>query len=352
MLAGSTPAAMLAELERERRAIARARRRRAALDRRRRRRPLPRRARRRAARRAARGVRRPTSTDALTKLVARYARTHGPFTTARAARALRASTRSRGAARARARRRARPRRAAPRRHRARVVRPRGPAPPAPRVAGRAAQGDRGRRPARAGRVPAVVAGRRPPSGRGGAGVDRLREVLVPLQGLALPADVWERDVLPRRAGAYSPTWLDQLCASRRGRVGRRRRARAQLGPRRALLPRGRRGASARRRARRDRAAGRARARRSLRERLAQAPCFFTDLLAELPLAPEEVQEALWDLVWAGEVTNDAWAPLRAPRLTLARAPARAADRAPRRRPHALRHARARRAARRSRAAGR
>ncbi len=29
-------------------------------------------------------------------------------------------------------------------------------------------------------------------------------------------------------------------------------------------------------------------------------------------------EALWDLVWAGEATNDAWAPLRAPRLTLAR----------------------------------
>src|SRR3712207_9212065 len=47
----------------------------------------------------------------------------------------------------------------------------------------------------------------------GAGVDRLREALVPLQGLALPADVWERDVLPRRIGAYSPTWLDQLCAS-------------------------------------------------------------------------------------------------------------------------------------------
>src|SRR5213075_2272370 len=47
----------------------------------------------------------------------------------------------------------------------------------------------------------------------GAGVDRLREVLVPLQGLALPADVWERDVLPRRTGAFSPTWLDQLCAS-------------------------------------------------------------------------------------------------------------------------------------------
>ena len=38
-------------------------------------------------------------------------------------------------------------------------------------------------------------------------------MLVPLQGLALPAEVWERDVLPRRIGAYSPAWLDQLCAA-------------------------------------------------------------------------------------------------------------------------------------------
>ena len=47
----------------------------------------------------------------------------------------------------------------------------------------------------------------------GAGIDRLREVLVPLQGLALPVEIWERDVLPRRTGAYSPSWLDSLCAS-------------------------------------------------------------------------------------------------------------------------------------------
>ena len=52
--------------------------------------------------------------------------------------------------------------------------------------------------------------RHPPTG---AGIDRLREVLVPLQGLALPAEVWERDILPRRCGAYSASWLDQLCAS-------------------------------------------------------------------------------------------------------------------------------------------
>ena len=47
---------------------------------------------------------------------------------------------------------------------------------------------------------------------GGAGIDRLREVLVPLQGVALAPEVWERDVLPRRVGAYSPAWMDQLCA--------------------------------------------------------------------------------------------------------------------------------------------
>ena len=47
----------------------------------------------------------------------------------------------------------------------------------------------------------------------GAGPDRLREALVPLQGVALTPEVWERDILPRRLGAYSPTWLDQLTTS-------------------------------------------------------------------------------------------------------------------------------------------
>jgi ATP-dependent Lhr-like helicase len=156
----------------------------------------------------------------------------------------------------------------------------------------------------------------------GAGVDRLREVLVPLQGLALPADAWERDVLPRRCGSYSPTWMDQLCASGEvvwvgaGALGRN-------SGRVALYFRD------------DVEAIGAPPNKSdrpsepehdlIRERLTRAPCFFTDLLAELPIAPEQIQEALWDLVWAGEVTNDAWAPLRAPRLTLARAQ-RARDR--------------------------
>ncbi len=150
----------------------------------------------------------------------------------------------------------------------------------------------------------------------GAGIDRLREVLIPLQGLALPVSVWESDVLPRRCGAYSPAWLDQLCASGElvwagaGATGRssgkvalwfRDDARA-IGP---VTVKG--------------DLFEAPEHDLIRARVAASPCFFTDLLAEIPLSPEEIQDALWDLVWAGEMTNDAWAPLRAPRLALAKA---------------------------------
>jgi len=149
----------------------------------------------------------------------------------------------------------------------------------------------------------------------GAGVDRLREILLPLQGLALPVEAWERDVLPRRVGAYSPIWMDQLCASGElvwvgaGALGRRsgrvalffREDVGAIGcpPVRAEAPC---------QPEHD----------AVRERLA-AGAFFTELLVDVDLAPEALQEAVWDLAWAGEVTNDAFAPLRAPRLTLARA---------------------------------
>ncbi len=143
----------------------------------------------------------------------------------------------------------------------------------------------------------------------GAGVDRLREILVPLQGLALPAEVWERDILPRRAGAYSPSWMDQLCASGEvvwigaGALGRNsgrvalyfREDLALLGPPpyRGEVPS-------------------SDAHEAVRSRLAAGACFFTDLLVDVDLSPEEIQEALWDLAWAGVATNDAFAPLRAP----------------------------------------
>jgi ATP-dependent Lhr-like helicase len=155
---------------------------------------------------------------------------------------------------------------------------------------------------------------------GGAGIDRLREQLVPLQGLALTPETWEQDVLPRRVGAYSATWMDELCASGElvwigaGALGRTngrvalyfREDAALIGPPNIKS---------------DPPASPAHA--ALRARLEQGSCFFTDLLVDVALTPEELQEALWDLAWAGEITNDAFAPLRAPRLTLAREQRRA-----------------------------
>jgi ATP-dependent Lhr-like helicase len=151
---------------------------------------------------------------------------------------------------------------------------------------------------------------------GGAGMDRLREILVPLQGLALTPEVWERDVLPRRVGAYSQSWMDALCSAGElvwigagalgrgtGRVALYFRDDARwLGP----PP--------------NKAEGPAEPlHEALRERLGRGACFWTDLLVDIQAEPAELQEALWDLVWAGEVTNDAFAPLRAPRLSLAKA---------------------------------
>jgi ATP-dependent Lhr-like helicase len=166
----------------------------------------------------------------------------------------------------------------------------------------------------------------------GAGPDRLREVLVPLQGLALPVELWEHEVLPRRLGAYSPAWLDGLCASGEvvwvgaGALGRGggkvafyfREDSAVIGP-----PMGR--------AARDQtvslpapgaAAGAAKdpnagpsgpVHDALRQLLALRPMFFSDVLGALPEHTAHLRDALWDLIWAGEVTCDVFAPLRAGR---------------------------------------
>jgi ATP-dependent Lhr-like helicase len=149
--------------------------------------------------------------------------------------------------------------------------------------------------------------------RTGAGLDRLREALVPLQGVALTPKVWERDVLPRRLGAYSQSWLDELCTSGElvwigagalgrndGRVALYFREDVRLAgppPSNAKL---------------EFASGEVHD--AIRERLAAGPSFWLDLVVELEHPAEDIHNALWDLVWTGEVTNDAFAPLRAPRL--------------------------------------
>ncbi len=158
------------------------------------------------------------------------------------------------------------------------------------------------------------------------GIDRrasLREALVPLQGLPLPVSLWESEVLPRRVSDYRPEQLDQLCATGEivwvgaglDRVALYFRDDAPLvgPPPAAPRPQGE-------------------AHDRLREALRRSAEFWPDLLAACGLDAGTALSALWDLVWAGEVTNDAWAPLRAGRRYAVPQPDRRQRRFSRRRP--------------------
>jgi ATP-dependent Lhr-like helicase len=138
-------------------------------------------------------------------------------------------------------------------------------------------------------------------------VDRrssLREALVPLQALPLPVALWEADVLPRRVPGYRPAELDALCAS--GEV-----VWVGAGLDRVALFFREDAAALGAPAGAPRAASEAA--EAVRAALAQGALFWPDLLLETGLEREEALPALWELVWAGEVTNDAWTPLRAQR---------------------------------------
>ena len=50
-------------------------------------------------------------------------------------------------------------------------------------------------------------------GEVGSGVDALAEALAALEGVWLPADLWESVVLPARVADYRPAMLDELIAS-------------------------------------------------------------------------------------------------------------------------------------------
>ncbi len=157
-----------------------------------------------------------------------------------------------------------------------------------------------------------------------AALDRLVAVLDQLAGLPIPASVLERDVLPVRVPGYSPRLLDELGALGEvgwvgagplggrddGRVVLLRPGREALAP--PPLPAG------------ERPSGPLHD--AIRDYLARhGASFFRVLAGALGGASpasvaggrsggrseRELLDALWDLVWAGEVTNDTFAPLRA-----------------------------------------
>ncbi|WP_224284359.1 ATP-dependent helicase, partial [Streptomyces sp. LS1784] len=141
------------------------------------------------------------------------------------------------------------------------------------------------------------------------GPDGLLRVIEQLQGTALPASALEKLVLPARLADYSPGLLDELMAA--GEVGwcgagalpgkdgwlslhlaeNAHLLRPEPVPP-ALTP----------------------VHSALMSALAGGyGLFFRQLVQQLPMetAEPEIVEALWDLVWAGYVTNDTLAPLRA-----------------------------------------
>ena len=172
---------------------------------------------------------------------------------------------------------------------------------------------------------------------GAVGLDRLAEVIGQLEGVALPASVLERDVLPARVSGYTPQMLDELGAAGEvvwvgaGSLGRDDGRIALYRPDRLGLLLPTRAADAG-----DAGVSATWLHEALREQLAsRGASFHRELLAATFAAAEagghrrpgdrEMLDALWDLVWAGEVTNDTFAPLRAlrwPRGGASRRPSR------------------------------
>jgi ATP-dependent Lhr-like helicase len=165
------------------------------------------------------------------------------------------------------------------------------------------------------------------------GPTALVDAIAQLQGASIPASIVESEVLRSRVRGYRPADLDALCASGDvvwmgaggigaddGRIalGFRETLRLVAPPLPETPP-----AGPVHDAIRDR----------LRERGA---CFWPELLAAAGVPDERiVLAALWDLVWAGEVTNDTIAPMRA---FLIRRPTKAARSGAKPRPGALRRA--------------
>ena len=138
------------------------------------------------------------------------------------------------------------------------------------------------------------------------GLERLRDVIQHIEGSPVAASVLEREVLSNRVSDFQPSMVDTLMASGEiawfgaGRIGKddgrivlvRREMLDALAP---IVTE-------------EFSPLHAKLLEALRERGAQ---FFADLVVAAKAPHPEVLEAIWDLVWAGAVSNDTLAPVRA-----------------------------------------
>ncbi len=132
------------------------------------------------------------------------------------------------------------------------------------------------------------------------------DVLEQLQGIWLPVETWERDVLPARISGYTTSLLDAACSSGEF-VWLARRSTDVAKPRVAFF---RRDMLALLAARPDDVSLSASAERVRDVLAARGASFVTDVAKATGLAHHEATLALWELVFAGAVTNDGFTPLR------------------------------------------
>jgi ATP-dependent Lhr-like helicase len=141
------------------------------------------------------------------------------------------------------------------------------------------------------------------------GVDALAATVEQLQGVAAPASAWERLILPARVADYAPPQLDELCASGEvlwsgsgsipGGDGWVTLAYADSAP--LLLPPP------------DDDFALTAEHQSVLDALDDGQALFFRNLSDKIGATDDTALAatVWDLVWAGHLTNDTLAPLRA-----------------------------------------
>jgi ATP-dependent Lhr-like helicase len=148
------------------------------------------------------------------------------------------------------------------------------------------------------------------SGAGaGRGVEAVAAAVEQLQGIAVPASALERLILPARVADYSPGYLDELCAAGEvlwagagsipGGDGWVCLSFADTAP--LLLPPA------------DPQALTSPTHEAVLEALEGGQALFVRALADRLGTGQtaELVDALWDLVWAGWLTNDTLGPLRA-----------------------------------------
>ncbi|MEU5939158.1 DEAD/DEAH box helicase [Micromonospora sp. NPDC047548] len=146
-------------------------------------------------------------------------------------------------------------------------------------------------------------------GSSARGVEALAATIEQVQGAAVPASALERLVLPARVADYSPAQLDELCATGEvlwagsgaisGGDGWVTLAYADAAP--LLLPPP------------DEALSRTPLHEAVLDALADGQALFFRALSDRVGATDDaaLTGVIWDLVWAGQLTNDTLAPLRA-----------------------------------------